>query len=298
MTEVQLYPDKSHHDVDRGDYDFDPDQLLVVKVSQGVSYIDPCWTPGSDAYEKVHGWSAARYLGVYHWIDGGDLDGQAVNVMRHAGNRPIMWDCEAPGATVPRIVSLTKKTRARGGNVRVAYLSHHWWQEGLGEPDLRPLTDLGLFIINAWYDDGYGDSAPGWKSYGGITPKILQYTSTPHDMNAFRGTQQQLLALWGFTEEDDMELTDVVTVWNGEKMTVESILGKTYTRAGGDPDKPELTQLQADVTEIKTTLAGLTAGTPLEPVEGGPLALSDADKDDIAGRVVAQLRQHPLTPQS
>jgi hypothetical protein len=193
MAAVQLFRDVSHYDYDRGQTSVSNYPMIIAKATEGDNFTDPRFT----YWVGKH-----KYVAVYHWIDTSPIDRQVDDVVRVIGDRhPIMWDAEASGATVSRIVSMTKQTRARGGIVKACYLPHLWWEQ-LGRPSLTPITDVGLFIINAWYGHGYGLSAPGWDAYGGVKPKILQYTSTPFDMNAFYGTEDQLLELWGFKEED------------------------------------------------------------------------------------------------
>lgn len=61
------------------------------------------------------------------------------------------------------------------------------------------LNGIATPLWNANYSGGpnYPGDAwnTGWQSYSGRVPTILQYTSTPYDKNAFRGTLDQLKAL-------------------------------------------------------------------------------------------------------
>jgi hypothetical protein len=70
------------------------------------------------------------------------------------------------------------------------------------------LTGCGLPLWNANYPGGVtypGDNYPGWTPYSGQTPRIAQWTSTPYDINAYRGTVDQLLTE---TRRTDMAITD------------------------------------------------------------------------------------------
>lgn len=97
------------------------------------------------------------------------------------------------------------------------YISHWVWSGWLGSPDLRGLRGP---LTNANYTAGYGDGGPGWFSYGGRVPDILQYSSTVNvpgasadtDVNAFRGTLAQFGALLG---GDDMPTAEEIAnaVW-------------------------------------------------------------------------------------
>lgn len=67
------------------------------------------------------------------------------------------------------------------------------------------LSGIPLDLWNAAYrSSSYpGDNSSDWRPYSGRTPVFWQYTSTPYDKNAFRGTVDQLLA-YVSKEEDFM----------------------------------------------------------------------------------------------
>jgi hypothetical protein len=124
-----------------------------------------------------------------------------------------MWDAEADGSTVPRLVQLTSAFRNLGGNPRLVYLPHWWWQQ-IGSPDLTPLARAGLSLISSDYTS-YSDNGPGWTPYGGMTPVIWQYTDAQPfngqsvDFNAYKGTVDELRVLLGINpapqpQEEDM----------------------------------------------------------------------------------------------
>jgi hypothetical protein len=189
------FPDLSHHK----QVSLSSACALITKASQGSGFVDPSY----GSYR-----AAAQLMGIpfagFHWVDLGELDAQAANAYRVMGSTPCMWDAEAAGATVPRIVELTRRYRALGGRPWGVYLPRWWWRDHLGSPDLRPLVvDAGLVLVSSEYPNtGYTDDGPGWAPYGGVKPTIWQWTDRQPfngalvDFNAFRGTVAELRALF------------------------------------------------------------------------------------------------------
>jgi hypothetical protein len=182
------FPDVSHY---QAGMSLTGSPAAIAKCTQGTFYLDPSY-----ANFKAQALALAIPFAAYHWVDGSDLQAQAARCYSVAGRTPVMWDCEAAGATVPRIADLTARYRKLGGTASLVYLPHWWWQQ-LGSPDLRPLAALGLSLVSSSYPPGgYSDNGPGWAPYGGMTPVVWQYTDKPHDMNAFKGTAAELAALF------------------------------------------------------------------------------------------------------
>jgi hypothetical protein len=174
-----------------------------------------------------------------------------------------------------------------------------------------------------------GDASSKWAAYSGQTPAILQYTSsatiggqTTSDANAYRGTLQQLTALVapGWTQEDDMELTDVVyTAAKGNPgsiaagpRTLGDILGALDSRTGylANNEVPALgKQVEAlgkallaaiagGSTDEDAIVAGVLAGLTPERLGAAftaagitPEALSAALPDDLAQQLADVLAQ-------
>lgn len=87
-----------------------------------------------------------------------------------------------------------------------------------------------------------GDSSSKWAAYGGITPTILQYTSsatiagqTTCDANAFRGTLDELISIiapgWSADVANALTTDDIPTIVNGVVSALTA--GITFTDAGG-----------------------------------------------------------------
>jgi len=191
------FPDLSHFKTPS----LDGAVALITKATQGTSFVDATYAP----YKADAGRRGIPFAG-YHWVDTSDLGAQAALAWRVMGGVPCMWDAEAAGATVPRLLDLTKRFRALGGNPRMVYLPHWWWQDHLGSPDLRPLHDAGLALVSSAYPrSGYTEQGVGWLPYGGVYPAIWQYTDAHPfngqavDFNAYKGTVEDLRVLWGLS---------------------------------------------------------------------------------------------------
>jgi len=270
-----FYRDISHYD---GPVSMAGQPLVIAKATQGTSYTDPTY-----AGHKASAAQAGVPFGAYHWVDTSDLAAQARHAHDVIGSVPTMWDAEADGATVARLLELTSRFRALGGVVHLVYLPHWWWQH-IGSPDLRPVAGAGLALVSSNYTS-YSDTGPGWTAYGGVAPAAWQYTSTPHDINAYRGTVAQLWTLMTGVHqaegEDDMALRDDI---DGRWMypRIESIAHMADTIT--DPHSPEAGQPVPFVTalrEIRANAAKAAAGVPV--------ALSAADRQAIVDAVAAQV---------
>jgi len=100
-------------------------------------------------------------------------------------------------ATVLAFASLLVRSGLPGW--KVTYASHGQFGDSLR----GCVTPLWNANYNGSVGGSYpGDNYTGWAAYSGQVPVIAQYTSTPYDHNAFRGTLAELLALTGRTADD------------------------------------------------------------------------------------------------
>lgn len=205
---------------------------LCAKASEGSSFRDP-------SYNRFKAEAAAlgTYFFGYHWPWCSAPDAEASNCFSMVGpDVRVMWDIENTQQvqTVPGILDLSKRFRAKGGQDKLAYLPRWYWRDHMGMPDLRPLEDNGLRIVGSYYTT-YTDNAPGWEPYGNVTPYILQYTDKlPYggqgvDFNACKDTFQNFLAFMGVSPtpapvptpppipQGDSMLTHWQTVRRGDK---------------------------------------------------------------------------------
>lgn len=251
------FPDVSHY---QAGLKLDGAPAVIAKATQGTGFVDSSYLDFK---------AQAGRLGIpfcaYHWVDGAALADQALHARRIAGTTPMMWDAEAAGATVARLVELTTRYRSLGGVVHLVYLPHWWWAGQLGSPDLRPLAAAGLHLVSSDYSTGgYADSGPGWMPYGGITPVQWQYTSAkvfnglPVDFNAYNGFAAEWAALiaggiMAITQADAQLVasTTLGTKLGSSGPTVGIALQDTYRAVG---------RLELAVTALSAAVAALAAG--------------------------------------
>jgi hypothetical protein len=295
------FPDVSHY---QSGLSLTGAPAAFAKASQGNTYRDP-------AYAGFRSQAATLQIpfAAYHWVDGADLAAQARNAYGAAGTVPLMWDAEAAGATVPRLVDLTSRHRALGGNPRLVYLPHWWW-ENLGRPDLRPLARVGLSLVSSNYPaGGYTENGPGWAPYGGMTPVIWQWTDAHAfngqrvDFNAFRGTVDQLRALLGldpgggtavagdgYTDKDRASATnlqdrvdglwhDTPSLWDGAALAGDPTQNKNGLRLHLDRQDVVLARIEAKLDRLGQPAAG--AG--LTEAQIRAIVRGELDKTHLAG---------------
>jgi hypothetical protein len=177
------------------------------KSSEGTGFTDPRYGGVMNAYRR----SGVPVLGAYHVVRSGDLDAQVDHWFAVLDAQTPWWrtqkfilqidlekwPADQVSAATGKTFAAKVKARAPRQAWVITYASHGQYGNSL----LGIVTDLW----NADYASGGsypGDNwAPlhsfgrgGWAPYSGKTPVLLQFTSTPYDKNAFRGTLEQLLA--------------------------------------------------------------------------------------------------------
>jgi flagellin-like hook-associated protein FlgL len=194
MAELTEYPDISHF---QGNISLAGARIVAAKATQGTGFTDPSY-----AANKAKAAAAGALFIAYHWLDDSDAAAQARHAFSVVGpGVPLMIDDEEGKLSISHTLAFVNAYRALGGLVKLEYAPRSVWSAS-GQPDLRPLTDAGLFIVSANYPAaGYSDNGPGWQPYGGVTPTIWQFTDRHPfngqnvDFNAFRGTVDQLRSL-------------------------------------------------------------------------------------------------------
>jgi hypothetical protein len=279
VTQVVHYPDVSGY---QAGMSLAGAPAAMAKATEGSSWTDPAYVGFRD--------QAAR-LGIpfsaYHWINTAAADAQAAHCFAVVGpNTPVMWDCEAAGATVGQILAVTAAYRRLGGRATTCYMPHWWWQS-IGSPDLRPLAAAGLALVSSSYPAaGYSDTGPGWAPYGGVAPTIWQYTDKGPfggrsvDFNAFRGTVDQLRSVFngGGTS---------VAATNGLPFTDDTYaLAEGITSAGNTHDQHLATyNLKAVEGRLNTRLDAIAASVG----SVASLVLTDQQVATIGDHVAAAL---------
>lgn len=182
-----------YRDVSHWDGVVTPAGPIAAKATQGTGYVDPQYAENSRK-TRAGGWPFI----AYHYVDTSDAVAQARHVLSVVGTKiPVMWDVEKGGGNLAHLLAVHDAAVHLGVHGKLAYLPHWYW-ESIGRPNLKPLRDRGLLLVSSNYPlRGYTDSGPGWDAYGTMSPTVWQYTSTPHDTNAFRGTVAEFAKLIG-----------------------------------------------------------------------------------------------------
>lgn len=181
--------------------------FVIAKTTEGTYYTDSGyqgWRRQAAVLHKPFVW--------YHFLSGEDAHAQVAHTKANLGDAtlPGMLDVEPTGSFHPslaQVLAYADAAHDAGLNLRLLYLPRWYWQQ-IGSPSLKPAAERGLFLVSSAYPGGTGspaelypgDSAPGWQSYGGMTPLLYQYTNQASDggqaldYNAFRGSLQQFTA--------------------------------------------------------------------------------------------------------
>ncbi|HEY6020786.1 MAG TPA: GH25 family lysozyme [Candidatus Paceibacterota bacterium] len=179
---------------------------VVAKATEGNYYMDK-------QYHNFEQQAAALNIPFsgYHFLTHSTLytpEAQAAWYYGFAGKTPCMLDVEKEGASTPNVDDCNrfiKALAALGGRVWAVYYPRWYWGITGGN-----LASLGVPVVASEYRS-YDENR--WPlPYGGITPLFWQFTSSPHDTNAFKGTPEQLAALiygdnmvpsdvWGFRNQ-------------------------------------------------------------------------------------------------
>lgn len=174
---------------------------VVAKATEGIYYIDSQFQNFKAQAAKV----GATFSGYHFLKSESSPEAQAQYYYNTAGKTPCMIDCEQSGGSRPGVdwcSRFTAALHALGGRVWSVYYPS-WYLSLTG----GSLASLRLPVIASEYRS-YSDT--NWPvSYGGVTPTVWQYTSTPIDMNAFKGTPAELAVLIN-GGSPDVNLTDTV----------------------------------------------------------------------------------------
>lgn len=183
------------YDVSNNNYPpyFPPSGPTIAKACEGAGFTDAYFTQNRDL-TLAGGWP---FIG-YEFLRGDqDVAAQVAHTKAVVGaGTPVMLDIEVAGDndTWPTY-SQTWQFITMHGKVTLGYLPEWFWRDYWGSPDLTSMFGASRKLISSNYTT-YSDSGPGWNSYGGVVPTIWQFTDTPIDTNAFKGTMAQLAAVF------------------------------------------------------------------------------------------------------
>ena len=272
--------DCSHHD---GEVSLTGCIGATHKITEGTSYVDPQYATRMNSWLK----QGVAILGSYHVLHTGNLDEQLAHWISTLDNLTPGWrrhphwvnqidgekwptDQVSP-ATIRMFAVLAKREIPHGWTV--TYASRGQYGDGLAGL-VTPLWNADYRGAGKGYPGdswaSYGGSAAGWAAYSGQVPTLLQWRDSPYDLNAYRGTLDQLKAL---IRGDDM-LTDLnITHAEGVASRVDALthLKSQSVMAGKvlDADLPlvdavisirdTVKDLATAVADIKADIAALKA---------------------------------------
>ncbi|WP_410676641.1 glycoside hydrolase family 25 protein [Amycolatopsis sp. cmx-4-68] len=207
--------DVSHHQplsLDLAQTRRDGCELCLIKAGEGGSYVDPYF-----ASNLAEARAAGQIAAAYWFIRAGATPAQHVALMRATVPRDVALvpDVEtAADGSKPSLAHATavlNAIRAEGWRVPVGYIPLWYWRDVWGRPVLDGWPDLWS---SRYPDNRVGTLAQEWAAvpdaywtgYGGRNVALLQFTSSariagyaPLDASAYRGTRDQLAALFGQT---------------------------------------------------------------------------------------------------
>jgi lysozyme len=180
----------------------------VCKATEGVGYQDPKFDRDIPLIQ-----ASGMIPGAYHFLRDGDGAAQAraflTRVAQYGG--PDGWliqlDCESDGYGPEMTAWAAEWNRLTGNHPFLIYSGAWWWPRtnGFRGVDLTPHVWHSHYVPGTGYGSTLYEQVPasGWKpGYGGWNEAtILQFSDAGRvagarlDVNAFRGTVEQLRAL-------------------------------------------------------------------------------------------------------
>jgi hypothetical protein len=179
--------------------------IILARATLSASVADSAYNTF-----KARAAASGTVFVAYHWLNHGNLPAQARWAFQHVGGEvPLMIDAEdeagntgyAGPLTIADILGFAAEYRRLGGIVSLVYLPFWYWSGPMGAPhQLDQLASAGLGLVSSNYPtNGYTENGPGWAAYyqGAPAPVQWQYTDTPIDMNAYKGTVAEYSRLVG-----------------------------------------------------------------------------------------------------
>jgi GH25 family lysozyme M1 (1,4-beta-N-acetylmuramidase) len=238
--------------------------FVFLKSTEGSSFVDPTF-----AANLAEARAAGQLVAAYHYVKSNATAAAQVANVAHVvpKNVAVIPDVEANSGGVALVRDFVDKLRAAGYRVPLLYLPRWYWQQ-IGSPSLAGLPPL--------WSSRYPDNVVGtlgaewgrvpssyWNGYGGLSVAVLQFTSSarvagrqPLDANAFNGTRDELIKLFGSSDqEDDMKNLTI----GRDESTGRVYVGDFITRRWVE-DATELSGLQWWIDKIggDSTLYGFT----------------------------------------
>jgi len=175
--------------------------IAAIKATEGTGYVSSDYQP---ALGRAR--AAGCFPVAYHFLHGGNAAGQAAFCHGRVGATPLMLDAEPTGSSRPSLADVQHfidAYRSGGGVCNLVYLPRWYWSQ-IGSPSLTPLIQRRMALWSSAYTTYTdGSNGAGWLPYGGMPPKVWQWTDRHSfhgqliDFNAFRGTVDQFKEIAG-----------------------------------------------------------------------------------------------------
>ena len=191
------------------------------KVTEGAGYRDPYWPRARDL-KREH--FPGLFAGYHFAKNGTDVRRQADELLAHLGDPsiPIQLDYEDPDTpgSVENMRALITEIEARGMRVFANYLPRWYWAGQMrgARLDGTPPIWNSHYVPGAGYASVLypGDSHRGWADFHDGAPPValLQFSEQGRvagqsiDVNAYRGSEDQLRALFGGGSTGGNAVTD------------------------------------------------------------------------------------------
>ncbi|MCZ4505943.1 glycoside hydrolase family 25 protein [Rhodococcus ruber] len=219
--------DVSNH---QGNFDFGAAKregfsFATHKVTEGDGYRDPYWPR---AREEMLQRFTGLFAGYHFARNNVDVNRQADALLAHLGDTsiPIQLDYEdtSTRGSIENMRALIAAIEARGMRVFANYLPRWYWTGHMGAPRLdgTPVLWNSHYVNGTGYASALypGDGHAGWESFHAGAPevKILQFSERglvagqSIDVNAFRGSEDELRALFGGAPIGGGVVADVPTL--------------------------------------------------------------------------------------
>lgn len=207
--------------------------FVIFKATEGSGFTDSRFAANVAAAE-----TAGIHYAAYHYQRAGiSASAQVANIKRVVPKDcPVIPDVESSSGGVGLTRQIVRLLREAGYHVPLSYIPRWYWDGHLGRPSLEGLPPLwsSRYVTGGGYASQIYEGVPShyWDGYGSNTVAVLQYSSsatvagrTPIDVNAFRGTRDELAAL--FTGEDDMPSAEEIAKAVWEHQLKNNITGET-----------------------------------------------------------------------
>jgi hypothetical protein len=198
----------------REGYDF-----AIIKATEGTG-----WKSAYYRAQVERARAAGLLVAAYHYVRGSDVAGQVNNIKSMVStDMPVILDVEDGAPPIGVIRQLNAAVNAAGYRTPLIYIPRWYWSGVMGSPSLAGLPPNwhSRYPDNAVRrKESFTLGAEYWPTFGGLPTVIAQFTSSLAvanyptgriDGNAYRGTREQLAALLGGQEENDVGHVDSIS---------------------------------------------------------------------------------------